>query len=119
MKGGDVLANQYLSQHVESPTPVTLALCAFTDPNASAVSRPSSDENFRLLTQVLRQDLVQLMGASCTPILYSAGPRYLYLYFCVSSLPHLFILTVVEDPDSRMWNISKYQCLVMSDWVGM
>lgn len=118
--GADVLATQYLSQHVESSMPVTLALCAFTDPNASAVSRPSSDENFRLLTQVLRQNLVQLSGAGCPPILYSAGPRYLYLYFCVSSLPHLFFfLTVVEDPDCRMWNISKYQCLVTSDWVGM
>lgn len=45
MRGDDVLATQYLSQHVESSMPVMLALCAFTDPNASTVSRPSSDEN--------------------------------------------------------------------------
>lgn len=49
------------------PLPVTLALCTFTDPNASAVSGLSSDENFRPLTQVLRQNVRTIVGSQLHP----------------------------------------------------
>lgn len=101
-----------------SSLPVTLALCTFTYPHASAASGPSRGGSFRMLSQVLRQNLVQSAGASCSQMFYSAGPRDLCSCFRVSSSPHVFVLTAVEDPDGRMWNISKYQCLVMSDWGG-
>lgn len=84
----DVLATQYLSQHVESSTPVTLALCTFTDPNASAVSGPSSDENFRLLTQVLRQNstIVGSQLHSDTLLGWPALPVPVFLCLLIASL---------------------------------
>lgn len=41
---------------------------------------------------------------------------YLYVFYCVSSLPRSLIL----NPDVRMWRnkFNKNQCLLDSDWGG-
>lgn len=69
-----------------------LALSTFTFPIASAVSRLLSEEIFVMLTQVLRKT-GGMVGSQLYPRYVTRLARvYLYVYFCVSSLPRSLIL---------------------------